>query len=139
MKANIEKWCHYCGYDNPPYSTPTCCYQCECENVASPRYAKAPAEAPVKIAELKALAKQKDLQAIVALTVSRNGTVSVVTYGENSEKCKAIGDWGQGLWRYAVAIVPFRTVFGWGNNGQPQPLTEAEKLQLIGRYSPVKK
>lgn len=75
--------------------------------------------APILISELKTMATQKNLQAILVLTVERNGTVSVVTYGENKEKCKAIGDWGQGLWKYAVTLIPFKTVFGWGNRGIP--------------------
>lgn len=40
-----DRWCHYCGFDNPPYSiTPELCYQCECENVhcSEPRYVKEP-------------------------------------------------------------------------------------------------
>lgn len=77
-------------------------------------------KAPIKISELRAIAEQKDLQAVVVLTVTRDGVVSVVTYGENKAKCKAIGDWGQGLWSYAVSIIPFQTVFGWGNNGIPK-------------------
>ena len=74
---------------------------------------------PIKIKDLKALAIKHDMQAIVLLTVERNGTVSVVTYGENVEKCKAIGDWGQGLWKHCVSLIPFQSVFGWGNNGVP--------------------
>ena len=74
---------------------------------------------PIKIKDLKALAIKHDMQAIVLLTVERNGTVSVVTYGENIEKCKAIGDWGQGLWKHCVSLIPFQSVFGWGNNGLP--------------------
>lgn len=76
-------------------------------------------EAPIKISDLKEWSEALDLQAMVVLTVERNGTVSVVTYGENRKKCSAIGAWGQGLWEYAVAINPFQTVFGWGNNGKP--------------------
>jgi len=76
-------------------------------------------ECPIKIKDLKELAKQHDLQALMMLCVERNGTVSVVTYGENIKKCKAIGDWGQGLWKYGVSLIPFKTVFGWGNEGIP--------------------
>ena len=95
-------------------------------------------KAPIKISELRALADAKDLQAIVVLTVERNGNVSVVTYGEDKAKCKAIGDWGQGLWRYAVSLIPFQTVFGWGYNGVPtdvikddQPLNLADARNLL--------
>ncbi|RUR38540.1 hypothetical protein [Vreelandella populi] len=76
------------------------------------------------ISDAKAIANQRDLQAVVVLTVERDGTVSVVSYGENKAKCKAIGEWAQGLWSYAVSIRPFQTVFGWGNGGKPKPLDE---------------
>lgn len=84
-------------------------------------------KAPIKIKELQTIADDKDLQAIVVLTVERNGNVSVVTYGETKAKCKAIGDWGQGLWRHAVSIIPFQTVFGWGNDGKPLGAYESDK------------
>ena len=74
----------------------------------------------VKIRDAEHLAEKLDQQAVVILGVERNGTVTVVTYGENKAKCKAIGDWGQGLWKYAVSIIPFQTVFGWGNGGVPK-------------------
>jgi hypothetical protein len=83
-------------------------------------------KAPITITELRKIAQAKDLQAIVAITVQRNGTTSVVTYGENKEKCKAIGDWGQGLWDWAISRIPFTSVFGWGNNGEP-----IEPLELL--------
>lgn len=88
-------------------------------------------KAPIKINELKAIANEKDLQAVVALTVSRDGMVSVVTYGENKEKCQAIGNWGQGLWNHAVSVDPFTTVFGWGNDGKPMSMAEYMSRQRL--------
>lgn len=76
-------------------------------------------QCPIKIKDLNSLANIHDLQAIVMLCVERNGTVSVVTYGEDKTKCKAIGEWGQGLWKHCVSLIPFATVFGWGNKGIP--------------------
>jgi hypothetical protein len=76
-------------------------------------------KAPIKISELKQIAQEKDLQAIVAIAVARDGMMSIVTYGETKEKCKIIGDWGQGLWDWAISKEPFVTKFGWGNNGKP--------------------
>lgn len=89
-------------------------------------------KAPIKITELKHIAKEKDLQAIVVITVARDGVMSVVTYGETKEKCKAIGDWGQGLWDWAISRIPFTTVFGWGNDGKPtnNPYLNNEPLNL---------
>lgn len=74
------------------------------------------------ISVARAIAKHKDLQAVVVLCVERDGTVTVVSYGESKAKCKAIGEWAQGLWSYAVALNPFQTVFGWGNGGKPKPV-----------------
>ncbi len=79
------------------------------------------------VKELRQIASNKDLQAIVVLTVERNGNVSVVTYGETKEKCKFIGDWGQGLWLHAISLVPFATIFGWGNFGKSQTVEQAKK------------
>lgn len=81
------------------------------------------------IADAKRIAKENDHQAVVVLTVERDGTVTVVSYGEDKAKCKAIGDWAQGLWKYAVTLIPFQTVFGWGNNGIPKPVTQNGKAQ----------
>ena len=74
-----------------------------------------------EIEDAKRIAHVGDHQAVVVLTVERDGTVTVVSYGEDKPKCKAIGDWAQGLWKYAVSIRPFQTVFGWGNGGVPKP------------------
>lgn len=73
------------------------------------------------IKDAERIAKDNDHQAVVVLTVERDGTVTVVSYGETKAKCKAIGDWSQGLWKYAVTLIPFQTVFGWGNGGIPKP------------------
>jgi hypothetical protein len=84
----------------------------------------------VLIEDAKALAKRYNNQAIVILGVERDGTVTVVTYGETKYKCRAIGEWAKGLWQHAVSVVPFRTVFGWGNDGKPKALT-AEQLDSM--------
>ena len=86
---------------------------------------------PIKIKDLKKEAQKHDLQAIMMLCVERNGTVSIVTYGEDKTKCKAIGDWGQGLWEYCVSLIPFKSVFGWGNNGVP--VVESELRRQGGK------
>jgi hypothetical protein len=84
----------------------------------------------MSIATCKRIAKQDDRQAVVLITVARDGTVTVSSYGENRAKCHAIGIWAQGLWDHAVSTVPFRTIFGWGNDGTPLPLTPEERAGL---------
>lgn len=74
---------------------------------------------PIKIKNLKTLSIKHDLQAVMMLCVERNGIVSIVTYGEDKKKCKTIGCWGQGLFKHCVSLIPFQSVFGWGNNGKP--------------------
>lgn len=76
------------------------------------------------IKHARRVAKDHDLQACVVLTVARDGVVTVTTYGEDKKKCDAIGEWGQGLWKYAVSIIPFQTIFGWGNGGIPKKVTQ---------------
>lgn len=74
-------------------------------------------KAKVKISELKKISKEKDLQCIVVIEVSRDGVVSVVSYGESKSKCKAIGDWAQGIMSNCISLSPFQTIFGWGRGG----------------------
>lgn len=87
------------------------------------------------IKHARRVAKDHDLQACVVLTVARDGIVTVTTYGEDKKKCDAIGAWGQGLWKYAVTVVPFRTIFGWGNAGKPKGLSKEEWVTM-GEHSP---
>lgn len=84
----------------------------------------------IQIKDAEGLAEARDQQAVVIIGVERDGTVTVVSYGENKPKCDSIGEWAQGLWRNAVSAVPFQTRFGWGNSGVPKPLTAAELAQL---------
>lgn len=79
----------------------------------------------VKIEDLKQLAQKYDQQGIIAFCIERDGTVRCVTYGEDKLKCDAAGWWGQGT-ANNLSIVPFQTVFGWGNEGEPLHLTEEE-------------
>lgn len=71
-----------------------------------------------KISDAKGVAKKNDYQAIVVLCVERDGTVTIVTYGESKDKCNAIGAWAKGLWDNCISINPFKTVFGWGEGGK---------------------
>lgn len=45
-RQSFTPWCHYCGYNNPPYCIdfPELCYQCRCENVHcnAPQFVKGP-------------------------------------------------------------------------------------------------
>jgi hypothetical protein len=69
--------------------------------------------APVGIKTIEKLAKERNCTGIVLLSVHKDGLVSVVTWGADVRKCRAIGEWGQGLWQFAVSKIPFETVFGW--------------------------
>lgn len=84
----------------------------------------------VLIADAKALAERLDHQAVVILGIERDGTVTVVSYGEDAFKCKAIGDWAQGLWKKAISVCPFQTAFGWGNGGKPKRMKSFDLLTL---------
>ena len=72
-----------------------------------------------------------DSQAVVLLDVARDGTVTVSTYAlQPGTPAKAIAEWADGLWQHAISAVPFRTVFGWGREGVPTPLTAEERATL---------
>ena len=73
----------------------------------------------IKISDAKEILEKYEQQAIVILGIGKNGTVTVVTYGENVAKCKAIGEWGKSLVDRGLSLIPFQTVFGWGNKGNP--------------------
>ena len=72
----------------------------------------------VKISDAKALVKKYNQQAIVILGIEKNGTIRTVTFGEDKIKCKAIGEWGKSLVEHGLSLIPFQTVFGWGNDGK---------------------
>ena len=78
--------------------------------------------APISIKEVGSFCKARDLQAAVVITVSRDGTLSVVSFGETKKKCRAIGAWAQGLWKASITAMPFVDFFGWGHNGVPTPI-----------------
>jgi len=84
----------------------------------------------VKIEDLKQLTKGRDQQAIIAFCVERDGAVRCVTYGEDKLKCDAAGWWGQGFMLKHISIVPFQTVFGWGNKGTPKALSETQRQDI---------
>ncbi len=84
----------------------------------------------VLIRDAAGLAKRLDAQAVVILAVERDGTVTVVSYGETPFKCKAIGDWAQRLWKKCVSVCPFQTAFGWGNGGKPKKMKSVDLLML---------
>ena len=80
----------------------------------------------INISDARAIAKRRDCQAVVVISVGRDGTISTVSYGEDKGKCDAIGEWTRSLWPAVFSIIPFQTVFGWGCNGLPTPVTEEQ-------------
>ncbi len=84
----------------------------------------------VRIKDAETLCKRLDAQAVVMLVIERNGTVRTATYGETREKCRCIGEWAAALMRQSLTTVPFRTMFGFGCEGVPTPLTSWECANL---------
>lgn len=82
------------------------------------------------IKECKDIAERHAAQAVIVIRIERDGTVTTSTYGESERKCRIIGAWAQGWMDHALSVIPFRTVFGWGNNGVPLPLTPKEVASL---------
>jgi hypothetical protein len=84
----------------------------------------------IVIRDAEEIAKRLDQQAVVIIAVERDGTVTIVTYGETKWKCRVIGDWAKGLWKQAISKCPFQTAFGWGNGGKPKKFATADLLML---------
>ena len=78
------------------------------------------------------LVKEEDLQAVVIVTVHKDGSVGVHTNGDTKKHKDVIGRWGQNVFQQIITAIPFTTVFGMGNGGEPQPLTEEEIKKLSG-------
>lgn len=88
-----------------------------------------PAEARIWLAAAAGI--DLDAQAVVFLDIARDGTVTVSTYAEKpGTPAKAIAEWANDLNSHALSVVPFRTVFGWGRDGVPTPLTAEERASL---------
>lgn len=89
---------------------------------------------PVSIAAVQRMCQHHDLQAAAVFSVRRDGTIDVTTYGETAKGCRAIGWWAHGFADAgALSVVPFTTVFGWGNKGVPKPLSDKEWNSISAR------
>lgn len=53
----------------------------------------------------------------VVFAIKRDGVVDAHTYGEDKFKCSALAKWISGFGDRALSVIPFQTVFGWGNGG----------------------
>ena len=84
----------------------------------------------LKIEHAKALGKALKSQAVLVLSVGDDGVVDTVTWADSEKKCKLFGWWGQNTINACLSVFPFRTHFGWGNNGHPVPLTNEELYSL---------
>ena len=88
----------------------------------------------IEIEDAKKIAQDHDCQAAIIFVVEGDGTVRWVTYGDTKSKCQSIGAWAKHVFGQMKANIPFRTKFGWGNDGVPIPLTESEKGQIQKMY-----
>lgn len=74
------------------------------------------------------LLERHDLRGVVVIAIGRTGVVSTHTYGENKRKCGALAKWIDGFEERALSIIPFNTVFGWGNRGKPEKLPPGAEI-----------
>lgn len=77
-----------------------------------------------------------ELEAVLIFSVDSRGCLHTATAGANVAKGKAIGWWANGLWGWAkvVSLVPFQTIFGWGNDGKPKPLSPRDAETVCARF-----
>lgn len=71
----------------------------------------------------------RDANGCVLFGVHKDGMAEVATYGRSRFDCDRLGAWGHDLLE-SMTAAPFQTWFGWGNEGVPKPLTEAELATL---------
>ena len=76
----------------------------------------------------KRFMKRHDLQGVVILAIQKDGVIQTLTYGSDKRKCSVLGTWIQGFMSQ-LSIIPFSTVFGFGNGGKPMALSEDERAQ----------
>lgn len=82
------------------------------------------------LSEVSEIVKKYDLQGAILVAIPKDGTIEYHTWGENKPKCNVLATWMSVWFNNAFTAVPFRTHFGFGNKGTPQPLSEEEKGTL---------
>jgi len=70
------------------------------------------------------------VQGVIIIVISQDGSMEYHTAGENTTKSNVLATWMSIWFLRAFTAIPFRTHFGWGNQGKPQPATEAEIATL---------
>lgn len=84
-----------------------------------------------RMVQAKAAALALRSQGVVLLDIQQDGTVRLSTWTQASgTPAEALAEWARGLGEHGLSVVPFRTVFGWGEDGVPTPLTPEELASL---------
>lgn len=96
-----------------------------------PRFETLHTPEQARIAALEEISSRLCARASVLVEVDYAGTAWVTTWAAApGTPSRAIADWGQSLYQRGLSLVPFRTVFGWGNGGVPLHLTHDELMRL---------
>lgn len=66
----------------------------------------------------------------ILLAVQRDGDLHCCTWSPKNADCKGMKGWSQPFMFDQCSIAPFRTVFGFGNGGVPEPLSEDELASI---------
>jgi hypothetical protein len=84
-------------------------------------------EAKVQIQDARDLAAKYDLQGVMIMAIRRDGIVDSITYGDHPAQKAIMGEIADGfLEPMAQEVLPYRTMFGIGNNGIPKRLSPDE-------------
>ncbi len=78
----------------------------------------------------KRIVKEGNFQAAMLLAIEKNGDILVETDGDYQYHKEVMSRWAQDCISENISIVPFRTVFGCGNNGVPHRLSNIELEQM---------
>lgn len=76
----------------------------------------------MNLAEARKICHNYSAQGAVVLAIDSKGRIHVSSYANSKLKARALEWWIKRWLDSVLSIVPFGTVFGWGNEGHPKTL-----------------
>lgn len=69
-------------------------------------------------------------EAVVIVAIRRDGWIDTATWGVDAVACDEAGRWAEELGEHHLYVSPFQTWFGYGTDGTPTRLTDAQLATL---------
>lgn len=83
--------------------------------------------------DVKKLAEEKDYTGLIVVGFTPEGTMETFTFGRTKKQCKVLGRWLASSVDHIFTHIPFKTIFGYGNDGIPAKITKDEWASLTLR------